>query len=113
MLLLLFLIFTLISHILDLSRQVSDPYQIDTLKAYRRKLNATKSICFASNKQSALLNQQRSENDCSNISCTHISYSVFKYKVGTFHHTLKPLEGVAFDVKRLCIYCVPLTHQSA
>ena len=61
MLLLLFLIFTLVSHILDLSRQVSDPYQIDTLKAYRRKLNATKSICFASNKQSALLNQQRSE----------------------------------------------------
>ena len=36
----------------------------------------------------------------------HISNSVLKYKVGTFHYTLKPLEGVAFDVKRLCIYCV-------
>ena len=58
-----------------------------------------------------MLNQQRSENDCSNISCRHISNSVFKYKVGTFHHTLKPLEGVAFDVKRLCIIvCHLRTH---
>ena len=38
----------------------------------------------------------------------HISKSVFKYKVGTFHYTLQPLKGVAFDVKGLCIYCVPL-----
>ena len=58
---------------------------------------------FANNKQSALLNQQKSENDYSNISCTHISKSVFKYKVGTFHYTLQPLKGVAFDIKRLCI----------
>ena len=68
---------------------------------------------FASNKQSALLNQQKSENDCSNISCNHISNTVFKYKVGTFHYTLQSLKGVAFDVKRLCIYCLPITHSSA
>ena len=67
---------------------------------------------FASNKQSALLNQQKSENDCNNISCTHISNSVFKYKVGTFHHTLQPLEGVAFDVKRLCIIVCHLRTQN-
>ena len=27
--------------------------------------------------------------------------------MGTFHYTLQPLKGVAFDVKGLCIYCVP------
>ena len=68
---------------------------------------------FCQVQESALLNQQKSENDRSNISCTHISNSVFKYKVGIFHHTFQPLEGVAFDVKRLCIFCVPHTHPSA
>ena len=28
--------------------------------------------------------------------------------MGTFHYTLQPLKGIAFDVKGLCIYCVTL-----